>query len=181
MKLNKLKPFSIVFTSLKLGKHDFEFDIDKSFFDEFDYSPVKLGALKAKLEFNKQETLFVLDFKIKGTVSLTCDRCTDDFDYPMETEERLIFKLGEEEFENSDEVVVLSTHEHQINVANYIYEFIILSVPFVHKHPDLPNGTPGCNKETLAILEKLSVEKSTDQTDEVIDPRWEALKKLTGK
>jgi uncharacterized metal-binding protein YceD (DUF177 family) len=179
--LNKLKPFSIVFTSLKLGKHDFEYNIDKSFFDEFDYSPVKLGALKVNLSFNKQETLFVLDFKIKGTVSLTCDRCTDDFDYPMETEERLIFKLGEEEFEQSDEVVVLAIHEHQINVANYIYEFIILSVPFVHIHADLPNGIPGCNKETLAILSKLSVEKSADQPNEAIDPRWEALKKLTGK
>jgi uncharacterized metal-binding protein YceD (DUF177 family) len=99
----------------------------------------------------------------------------------METEERLIFKLGEEAFEQSDEVVVLAIHEHQINVANYIYEFIILSVPFVHIHADLPNGEPGCNKETLAILSKLSVEKSTDQPNEAIDPRWEALKKLTGK
>ncbi len=178
--MNNLKQFSIVFTGLKIGKHQFEYKIEKSFFDEFDYSPIKIGELNVDLAFNKQETMFVLDFLIKGNVRLTCDRCNDEFDYPIHSDEKLIFKLGEEEFENSDDVIVLTHQEHQINVASYIYEFIVLSIPFVHIHPDLENGDSGCNKEALAILKKLSIDEKASNPEVIEDPRWEALKKLRG-
>lgn len=181
--MNRLKLFSIPFTSLKNGKHSFDFKIDDSFFDEFDYSPIKKAALTVDLEFNKQETMFVLDFVIKGDVELTCDRCNEEFRSPFHTNERLIFKFGEENEEQTEEIVILSRAEHEINLSSHLYEFIIVGIPFVHVHPDLEDGQAGCNPETLAIIKKLSLQEEDVKEEEqgpetIIDPRWEALKKL---
>lgn len=178
--MNRLKSFSIPFTSLKNGKHQFDFKIDDSFFKEFEYSPIKKADLSVDVEFNKQETMFVLDFVIKGEVELTCDRCNELYLSPLHTNERLIFKFGEENEEETEEIVILARSEHEIQVASHIYEFIIVAIPFVHMHPDNEDGSLGCNPETIAILKKLSwqLEEEEQKPDVTIDPRWEALKKL---
>jgi uncharacterized protein len=181
--MNRLKLFSIPFTSLKNGKHTFDFKIEDSFFNDFEYSPIKKADLTVNLEFNKQETMFVLDFVMYGEVELTCDRCNEEFRNPFHSNERLIFKFGEENEEQTEEIVILSRAEHEINIASYLYEFIVVGIPLIHVHPDLENGTSGCNPEVLAILKKLSLqEEEIEQTEEkpetIIDPRWEALKKL---
>jgi uncharacterized protein len=81
--------------------------------------------------------------------------------------------------ESSDEIVILSRAEHEINVAKYIYEFIVVSQPLVYIHPDNEDGSPGCNPDTLAVLKKLSVQDAPTETENIVmDPRWEALKKL---
>lgn len=178
--MNTNKQFSIPFVGLKTGKHQFEYKIDNTFFTEFDYSPVKQGDLTVDLEFNKQETMFVLEFVIKGTVKLTCDRCNEEFDFPVYTTEQIIFKTGDESYENADDIVVIAKNEHEINVSAAIYEFIVLAIPIIHIHPDQENGEPGCDKETIEALKKLSIntEKEESSPEVVHDPRWDALKKL---
>lgn len=176
--MNRLKTFSIPFTSLKNGKHHFDFKINDAFFNEFEYSPIKKADLSVDVEFNKQETMFVLDFVIKGEVELLCDRCNEEYMSPLHSNERLIFKFGEEEEEQTEEIVILPRAEHEINLSNHIYEFVIVAIPLVHTHPDLENGEPGCNPETLAILKKLSLQESEEKPEITMDPRWEALKKL---
>lgn len=177
--MNFLKQFSIPFVGLKQGKHQFEYNISKAFFDEFDYSPIKQGDLKITLELQKQETMMVLTFALNGKVTLTCDRCNEEFEWDIHSDERVLLKMSEEDYDTSDEIVTLSKNDYEINVANFIYEFINLAVPIVHIHPDLENGEPGCNKEVLKIIKKLSVsEQSDSKTIVQHDPRWDALKKL---
>lgn len=180
--MNRLKAFSIPFTSLKNGKHNFDFKIDDSFFVEFDYSPIKKADISVELEFNKQETMFVLDFVMKGNVELVCDRCNEEFRSPFHANERLIFKFGEADEEETEEIVIISRTEHELHLANHLYEFIVVGIPLIHIHPDMENGEPSCNPETLAILKKLSIQtdesEKANEPETVIDPRWEALKKL---
>ncbi len=178
--MSKLNAYSIPFSGLKAGKHHFEFLIEDSFFDKFEYSPIKKAKLKVNVEFNKQETMFIAEFLLKGDVELTCDRCNEEFNFPFNTNEKIIFKLGDEDIEQSDEIVVLGRNEHEIDLSTYLYEFIIIAIPLVHIHPDNEDGSEGCNPETLAILKKLSgdVTEEKDSPEVVIDPRWEALKKL---
>lgn len=180
--MNRLKPFSIPFVGLKNGKHQFEFVVDDTFFKEFEYSPLKKGELIVEVEFNKQENMFVTEFFIKGGVDLLCDRCNEEYRQPVQANEKLIFKIGEEAFDESDEVIVIGKNDHEINLAPYIYEFINLAIPIIHIHPDQEDGKPGCNPEVLEILKKLSVndeDANPDQKKEIVhDPRWDALKKL---
>ena len=72
--MNPLKQFSVPFTGLKLGTHDFDFELDDRFFNAFEYSLIKSGSLKVNLELEKQETMLILRFKVTGTVNLDCDK-----------------------------------------------------------------------------------------------------------
>jgi uncharacterized metal-binding protein YceD (DUF177 family) len=119
-----LRKYSIPFRGLGDGKHNFLFDIDKTFFDEFDSSEIKIGSLTAEISLIKKPQLLEMDFSIHGTVNVTCDRCLDDFELAIQYKGRMFFKFGEESCELSDEVVILSSGQTEINIAQYLYEFI---------------------------------------------------------
>ena len=176
--MKALKQFSIPFSGLKLGKHQFDFEIDKSFFDAFEYSLVKDGALKVTLELDKQETMLILNFHILGTIQLNCDKCLAEFAQPIEIEERQIVKFAEDELESDDlEIIVLNRKESEIDVSEMIYEFINVSVPYIN-NCEQAGTDQKCDPEMLATLEKLASGNEEEQEDNIDDPRWEALKKL---
>jgi uncharacterized protein len=176
--LKALKQFSIPFTGLKLGKHQFEFEIDKSFFDAFEYSLVKDGALKATVDLDKQETMLILHFHIWGTIQLNCDKCLSEFGQPIELNERQIVKFAEDDLESDDlEIIMLNKRESAIDISEMMYEFINVAIPYINNCEQAGNGQK-CDPEMIATLAKLAsgaVENEEEQSD---DPRWAALKKL---
>ena len=179
LQLKPLKQFSIPFTGLKIGKHQFDFEIDNSFFNAFEYSLVKEGNLKALVEVDKQETMLILHFRIDGTIVLDCDKCLASFNSPVSIQERQILKFAEDDLQSDDlEIVILNKKESEINVAGLIYEFITVGVPYIKICEENGDGQQ-CDQEMIARLESLAVgskEEDEEQQDE--DPRWAALKKL---
>ncbi len=176
--MKALKQFSIPFTGLKLSKHQFEFEIDKSFFDAFEYSLVKDGALKVDFELDKQETMLILHFHIFGTIQLNCDKCLAEFAQPIDLKERQIVKFAEDELESDDlEIIVLNKKESSIDISEMIYEFINVAVPYINNCEQAGQGQK-CDPEMIATLEKLSGGATTTEEEQNDDPRWAALKKL---
>ena len=176
--MKALKQFSIPFTGLKLGKHQFDFEIDKSFFDAFEYSLVKNGALKVDVELDKQETMLILHFHIVGTIQLNCDKCLAEFGQQIEINERQIVKFAEDELESDDlEIIVLNRKESELDVSEMIYEFINVAIPYINNCEQAGQGQT-CDPEMIATLEKLSSGAATDEEEQSDDPRWAALKKL---
>ena len=176
--MKALKQFSIPFTGLKLGKHQFDFEIDKSFFDAFEYSLVKDGALKATLDLDKQETMLLLNFHIWGTIQLNCDKCLAEFGQPIEIKERQIVKFAEDELESDDlEIIVLNRKESEIDVSEMIYEFINVAIPYIN-NCEQAGTNQKCDPEMIATLEKLATGSAENEEEKSDDPRWEALKKL---
>jgi uncharacterized protein len=171
--VKSLKAYAIPFTGLKLGKHQFEFDITDDFFSGFDYSLVKKAALKCVVGLEKQETMLILDFHITGHLDLTCDRCLAPYPQPLDIREQQVAKFSEEAIDD-DEIITLGKSEHEINIAGLIYEYINVAAPFISVCSDEGN-TPYCDKEMLDSLNKLSV---NNEQDERTDPRWDALKKF---
>ncbi|MDQ8052948.1 MAG: DUF177 domain-containing protein [Pedobacter sp.] len=175
--MKALKQFSIPFTGLKLGKHQFDYEIDKSFFDAFEYSLVKDGALKVTVELDKQETMLILHFHIWGTIQLNCDKCLSEFAQPIELKERQIVKFAEDELESDDlEIVVLNRKESEIDVSEMIYEFITVSVPYINNCDQAGDGQT-CDPVMIAKLEKLAGSTANEE-EQHEDPTWAALKKL---
>nr|WP_121274069.1 DUF177 domain-containing protein [Pedobacter schmidteae] len=176
--MKPLKQFSIPFTGLKIGKHQFDFEIDNSFFDAFEYSLVKKGNLKAALELDKQETMLILHFHINGNIVLDCDKCLAEFEAPIEIQERQIVKFAEDELESDDlEIIVLNKKETEIDVSGLIYEFITVSVPYIKICEENGTGVK-CDQEMIARLESLAVGSQQEEEQQNDDPRWAALKKL---
>ena len=172
--MKSLRNYSIPFTGLGLGKHHFEFDITDAFFDEFEYSLVKKANLKCLVEMEKQETMLILNFDIKGTVDANCDKCLSQYPQELEIHEQQIAKFSEEAIDEDEEIITLSKNDHEVMLAGLIYEYINVAVPFIAVCGDEGN-TPFCDKEMLDKLNSLS---ANNEQDENPDPRWDALKKI---
>lgn len=175
--MKTLKSYSIPFKGLKLGKHEFVFDITDAFFNEFEYSLVKKGTLTCKVDLEKQETLMILHFDIQGVIDRNCDRCLAGFPESISLQERQIVKFGEDEADNEeDEIMVLNRNEHELDLSGLIYEYINVSVPLISICNDEGN-TPFCDQEMLETLQKLSA-SNEEKEENSTDPRWNVLKNI---
>lgn len=167
-KLTKAKTYIISFAGLSVGRHDFEFKVDDSFFEGLDYSEIRKADVDVVLQLQKQSTMLILDFELKGTVNVPCDRCSEMFDQPISSKAQLIVKFDDEVSDDED-VVTLAHAETEIDVAQYLYEYISLALPYKRVHPNESD----CNKEVLGKLKKMEA-----QAEEKTDTRWDKLKKL---
>ena len=170
--------FLIPFIGLKLGKHHFEFQINKKFFENFDYHEFEDCDIKITIVLEKKSTLLELDFKQKGTVHVPCDLTNEMFDLPVKAKLHLVVQFGDDFNNDNEELLILPHGEHQLDVSQYIYEMIVLSVPFKRVHPGIKDGS--LNTEALDKLTELSVKekKQNNIKQEEIDPRWDKLKQL---
>lgn len=183
--MNKRKEFVIPFVGLKLGKHQFEYQINSSFFEIFDFNEFEKSDIKIKVVLEKKANLLELDFKHKGTVEVPCDLTGEEFDLPIKGKIKLIVRFGETFNNENEELLILPYGEFEIDLAQYIYEMIVLSVPLRRVHPGVKEGT--LQSEALAKLKELTVKKevkeknkkhSEQQNNDNIDPRWDKLKQL---
>ena len=172
--LKPLRDYSIPFTGLKLGKHQFEFIITDAFFNEFEYSLVKKANLKCQVDLEKQETMIILNFQITGTIDANCDRCLAQYPQPVDIHEQQVAKFSEEAIGEDEEIIILTKSDHEINIAGLIYEYINVAMPFITVCID-EGKTPYCDKEMLDSLNKLT---ANTEPNEQTDPRWDALKKI---
>jgi uncharacterized metal-binding protein YceD (DUF177 family) len=163
-----LRQFTIPFAGLKPGDYRYEFEVNEKFFEELGYiEEIIKGDFKINLLLLKHSNMLTLTFNIKGKTDVTCDRCLDFMELDVDTEQKLFVKFGDSSYEETDDVLVLSHGEQEIDVTQYIYEFIILAIPPVHVHPE-----GECDPEVIKKLEELKPKKNDT------DPRWDSLKKL---
>ena len=177
--MKQLNEFLIPFAGLKLGKHQFEYQINKAFFDSFDYDDFESTAIKVSVVFEKKNTMLELNIKHNGTVYVPCDLTNEMFDLPIKGKGRLLVQFGEAYNDDNDELLILPHGEHQINISQFIYEMIVLSIPLRRVHPGVKDGT--LNTESLQKLNELRVEEVQEEKNkaaENIDPRWDKLKQL---
>jgi len=175
--MKPLKDFNIQFIGLKLGEHHFDYNIDRTFFKEFEFDEFNDADLKINLGLNKKPTLLELHFEVSGTINVNCDITNEPYNQQITNEFDLVVKFGEEYNNENEDILIIPHGEYEINVAQYIYEFIVLSVPTKLIHPGVIDGT--LDSDILKKLEELSP-KDLDENNnnEEIDPRWNTLKKL---
>ncbi|OBX24247.1 MULTISPECIES: YceD family protein [Bizionia] len=175
--MRELKTFTIPFVGLKLGKHQFEYKIDKTFFDFFEYQDFNDADIAVDLELNKKTTLLELHFEMSGTVNVNCDLTNEPYNQEIRNSFDLVVKFGEDYNDEEIDLLVIPHGEYEVNVQQYIYETIILTIPSKLIHPGVEDGT--LQSDILEKLEELSPkEKQEKEDNEEIDPRWNTLKKL---
>jgi uncharacterized protein len=176
--MNYLSQYTIPFSGLKEGKHLFEFTADYRFFAGFEQSEIEKGNLSVQIELEKRSTYMGLAFIIKGEVELICDRCLENYMQPLKSRNTLLVKFSEETIEEDAEIIYIHPTEHQIELAQLIYEFIVLSLPIRHVHPDDNDGNSLCDPSMLKKLDEYRAFVSGK--DEPEDPRWNELRKIIG-
>ncbi len=176
--MKALKGYTIQFVGLKEGEHTFKYDIDKSFFDHFEYEDFNEVSVVIDLIFIKKSTLLQLNFKASGSVNVDCDVTNEPYDEVIEDEFELVVKFGEDYNDDNDEILVIPHGEYELNVAHYIYELVVLALPNKRVHPGVEDGT--LKSEILDKLNEMSISSDQKETEKNIDtdPRWDSLKKL---
>lgn len=169
------KEFVIPFSGLKLGKHTFGYKIKNTFFEAFGYKEFNSATISVNAILNKMNNMMELELAAAGNVNVDCDITGEPFDQSITSKLGLVIKFGEEFNDESDEFLILPHGEHQFNIAQYIYEMLVLSVPQKRVHPGVLDGT--LKSEVLDKLEKLRP-KEVKERLESTDPRWDNLKKL---
>ncbi len=178
VEMSKTKEYTIPFVGLKLGKHKFEYQISNAFFEIFDYNEFQNSDIKVNVVLDKQSNLLELNFKHEGTINVPCDLTSEDFDLPIKGKLKLIVRFGETFNNDNEELLILPFGEFEIDIAQYIYELIILSIPLRRTHPGIKDGS--LNTEALTKLKELTIKelKKENKEEENIDPRWDKLKQL---
>lgn len=172
--MDRFKDYDVVFTGLKDGKHEFIFEIDQKFFDLFDTElEFTNPRLKAFVLMEKHSTFMEFWITTKGVAELICDISNEPFDQEIENEIKVLVKFGEEYDDSDIEVITIPQNSHAFNVAQLVYEDVMLSIPMKKVSPNL-------TEDDLQILEKYHSEEQKEE-EEQSDPRWEALKKLKDK
>lgn len=175
--MKALKDYIIPFVGLKVGEHHFDYQIDNTFFQNFEYDEFNAVDVKIDLRFEKKTTLLELYFTASGSVNVNCDITNEPYSQSINDQLKLVVKFGNEYNDENEEILIVTHGEYEINVAQYIYELIILAVPTKRIHPGIEDGT--LQSDILSKLEELSPsEDHKTKSSEDIDPRWNNLKKL---
>ena len=137
------------------------------------YREIKRGEVCVSVDIRRTESYFELDIHTEGSVVIPCDLCLDDMNQPIETDDRLVVKFGEE-YSEDDDLVTVEEGDGTLDLSWFVYEFIALNVPIKHVH------APGkCNAAMIKALEEHSATRSSDEDEETaVDPRWNELEKL---
>ena len=156
------REFEIAFVGLKPGNHVFNYSIDDRFFEKFEKPEFKQANIDVKLNLDKKSGIFLLRFDINGKILIPCDRCGDEFEMTLWDEFELVVKIIDDELvakktEEDAEIGYIGRSESLLDVSTWIYEFIILSVPIQHIHPDDEQGKSTCNQQALAILNQQTI------------------------
>jgi uncharacterized metal-binding protein YceD (DUF177 family) len=169
------REFEIAWLGLKVGEHEYDFSIGDQFMQERGAPPeLHDWAAQVKLRFDRQQSFFRLHFDVSGSVVVPCDRCGDDFQLSLWDEFDLLVKISGDEEEDAEpdeeaDVAFIARNETVIDIAAWIYEFVMLSVPLHKLHPE-----NGCNPEALRLLNQLSATEDAQQHD-----IWKGLKNIT--
>ena len=170
--MDRLKPFKIELHGLKEGINSFSYKLTDDFFDAVEADIVRQGELDADVQIERKSNLFEVNFNIKGLVVVPCDLCLDDMQQPIDTENRLVVKFGQD-YSEDDDLVIVDEDEGILDISWFIYEFIVLAIPIKHVH------APGkCNRDMMKVLNEHSATRSGVEDEKPIDPRWSELLKL---
>ena len=154
VQMDAAKGYSIAYKGLKNGSHDFSFKVGGAFFGAFGSVDIKDGECGVSVALVKSETQLSLDVSIHGGVVVACDRCLEDCRIPVDFEGRLLVRFSNEPQEYDGEVLWLAPGEDEVDLAQYIYESIVLSLPYQRVHPE-----SGCDPEMLRRFRIVSGEE----------------------
>jgi uncharacterized metal-binding protein YceD (DUF177 family) len=168
--------FEIAWQGLKLGEHELIFDLDDKFlmwkYPETEYKQLNV---QIKVTFDKQVNFFMFHFNIDGALFVPCDRCGEEFELSLWDEFDLLVKLNdvedEDQIEEEADVVFISRSETVLDISDWLYEFLMLSVPLQKIHPQDTKGNDTCNPDVLAYL-KQSAEALEQENKNTI---WKGL------
>ncbi len=170
-----MRDFTVNIIGLSNKAHSIDFTLTDGFFEKYGKEVISKGLFDVHVTLDKKETFIDVEFEISGSTQLICDRSLEPFDYPIKEKRAMVFKYGEEAQEISDEIMIITRDQDSLDLGQFMYEFIALSIPIKKIHPSL-RAEDTDDESEYKIVYSTSVDDESES--EYTDPRWEKLKKL---
>ena len=182
--VGKFDKYEIDLKGMQEGSAKYDFVLDDAFFAAIDVPEVQKGKVNVTLLVKKTSHAFELSFHTEGVVVVLCDRCLDEMEQPIASDDAFRVKFGAEYSEGSEDLVIVPEEKGTLNVAWFMYEFIALAIPMKHTH-----APGGCNSTMNRTLHRYlrgaeyewgdsDNEGEEEMVEKPIDPRWNELKKI---
>ncbi len=154
------REFDIAFVGLKPGLHEYHYEVDDKFFLNYRETDFTNCRSNIKLTLEKNTSLLRLKFEVGGALDVVCDRCGNSLNMDLWDEFNMVVKLVENpdemnETEEDPDIYYISRTESHLHLADWIYEFVTLSIPMQRMCKENEIGGPQCNKEILDMLKKM--------------------------
>ena len=186
--MGKFTTFNLPLKTLSAGTHEFNYKLDKQFFADMEYADVRDADLDVHLKVVYHNDIYSLNFVIKGSITMLCDRCLDDLVIAIDTTYDINVEYGDDYNDESDDLLIIPSSDNNLNVSYMLFDTVVLVIPIKHVHP-----MGKCNRQMSALLKKHragiveddadiddAIYDSIDSIDDSVptDPRWAALKGL---
>lgn len=168
--MNHRREYDIAFVGLKPGVHIFEYRVDDKFFLEYGEQEFTNCIADIKLSLEKNASFMQLKFDIGGKADVPCDRCGNTLSKQLWDEFTMIVKMTDDpdvmnEQEEDPDVYYISRGESHLHVADWLFEFVNLSIPFQKMCNEEEMGGPQCNNEVLEKLRKMEEDVRKDSSN----------------
>lgn len=175
--MSRNRDFEIPFAGLKEGVHTFNYKIDDQFFEAFSEPDFCECAAEVKLTLDRKSGFLMLHFDVGGSAKVNCDKCGNLIKKELWDEFNMIIKIVEDpekmnEEETDPDIFYIGKNESHIDIENWIYEFVTLSIPMQRVCDQI--GGPECNLEVLKKLKTMEDNAPTSSTSEI----WKGLEKF---
>ena len=184
--------YKIDLLSSGLGGKTFEYEIGDEFFAEIG-GLIQRGSIHTTVVCLSAGSVYKFRIHSIGTIIVPCDRCLADLELRIETADDLSVKLGSEYADDGDCVIVPES-EGYLDLAQFIYEFIALSMPMacchepgkcddammheLSRHQSTRSGFEDAEQEDSVENGDAPDEVTGEDSDEPVDSRWAALKQF---
>ena len=174
------RDFEIAFVGLKPGIHEFSYQIADQFFEDYQQQDFRHCHANVKLTLDKKSGFMLLKFEVGGSLEVNCDRCNNNLPLELWEDFNLTVKMVDEpelmnKQEEDPDVYYISKGENHIDVSDWIYEFINLSLPMQKTCNFEKMDGPYCNPAAMDVLKNLDTIK-----EEKENPIWKGLEKFKG-
>ncbi len=158
--MSQRREYEIAFVGLKPGTHVYEYRVDDKFFVPYGEQDFTNCNAHIKLTLDKNNGFMQLKFDVDGTVEAVCDRCGNPLPLLLWDEFNIIVKIVDDpetanEQEEDPDVYYIGRGESHLHVADWLYEFINLSLPLQKMCKENEKGESTCNQEVLERLKKM--------------------------
>lgn len=178
--MSSRREYEIAFVGLKPGIHEYNYTVDDRFFEDYGEQDFKAVNAQVKLLLEKAVSFLRLRFEIGGGAEVTCDRCNSNLPLQLFEEFSVTVKMTDEPeqanaVEEDPDVFYISRGESHIDVKDWIYEFVNLSIPMQKTCAYEAMDGPYCNPEARELLNNLRPEEGPKE-----NPLWKGLEKFKG-
>jgi uncharacterized metal-binding protein YceD (DUF177 family) len=172
------RAYEVAFVGLKPGVHEFNYELDDKFFAEKGARDLTNAKAHVKMSLEKNTGFMLLKFEVGGSTDVTCDRCGNPLTIDLWDEFKMLVKLVDNptemnEQEEDPDVFYISRNESHLNVSDWIYEFVLLSIPMQKMCSNEEEG-PQCNQEVLNKLKEMEKIHAENNANSI----WKGLEKF---